>query len=366
MLPTDNKLDSSQVSRRWIVRLWLMLIVSLASSLLYSYSTIQFGFPKPTRLASLPQTKMLLSRVSWISSDEIVLPQLESYDGGFCSIFNIKTSKLTKLTGLEAASLREVQRSKLPASTDVTVSPDGSKYFAYLGGYILGDDYERITYDRTGKVLDIETIFGEHAVIDGNWLPNSLGVVKSKRYKGSQTDHHFTLCYFDGRKPVEADYSVPKGMRLSSIRFDNDGSALAIESRAILPDKRPWSLARFSLLNPKNVDRIPLTNSINAFDSRISPDGKKVLIRCRDFKHFPPTGLWKLLSRWAHIRDTYSSALWICNSDGSNLHRIAQVDHPSSEPMNPEQMAIHSCQWMPDGKHLSYIHKNVLYSIPAD
>ena len=78
-----------------------------------------------------------------------------------------------------------------------------------------------------------------------------------------------------------------------------------------------------------------------------------------------PSSIWKFLSRWIPaLRPTPHPIVELRTSclDGSDVHEIGHLDAPKTrEDPRPEHL-----QWLPDGKQLSFIYKDRLYTVPAD
>lgn len=51
------------------------------------------------------------------------------------------------------------------------------------------------------------------------------------------------------------------------------------------------------------------------------------------------------------------TGLWICHADGTGLHEIARAD--ANEPVS-------NLRWLPDGKRVSVIYRDALWTVPVD
>src|SRR5207248_1115695 len=99
-------------------------------------------------------------------------------------------------------------------------------------------------------------------------------------------------------------------------------------------------------------------------DLEVSPDGERLAWvmwrRNRDplqsfVQRFLPRSFVSSPSRWE---------VWVSSVDGSHLRQIGHEYLPAPESI--ETIPILTIQWLPDGKHLSFIYKDVLYMLPAD
>ena len=59
--------------------------------------------------------------------------------------------------------------------------------------------------------------------------------------------------------------------------------------------------------------------------------------------------------------------VWVCGLDGSRMHSIGSIGVERPKPDEDWNWDWpYEIQWQPDGKHLSFIYRDALCSVPAD
>ena len=84
-----------------------------------------------------------------------------------------------------------------------------------------------------------------------------------------------------------------------------------------------------------------------------------------------------LLLGWLHrtlprlVKLPTTRELWVSRLDGGGIHKIgsAQLPFDAAENLTMEMInsiAFYGLNWLPDGKHISFIHRGMLYVVPAE
>lgn len=60
-----------------------------------------------------------------------------------------------------------------------------------------------------------------------------------------------------------------------------------------------------------------------------------------------------------------SISLWICRTNGQNMHMVGTIQGTFSEWDYSSKTSPCSLRWKPDGKHLSFVYKDALYTVPS-
>lgn len=126
----------------------------------------------------------------------------------------------------------------------------------------------------------------------------------------------------------------------------SEGTVQAVEYE-VRPNPPPRRL--FSLKVP--------SDAYGAVEATLSPRGDRLAWR---FEHKPaPFGLRFLNgATLVHAFPASRVALWVSRPDGSGMRRIGVVA-PGSD-------ALQALRWTPDGKRVSFLHGNRLWSVPVD
>jgi hypothetical protein len=95
----------------------------------------------------------------------------------------------------------------------------------------------------------------------------------------------------------------------------------------------------------------------------LSPHGDRLLwVLQRDR---PPLGIG-VLGDWAasNLRHPVAQAdeIWVSGVDGADLHEVGRTPYRNGN----RGAYLCSCQWLPDGKRISFVYNHTLYVVPAD
>ncbi len=157
-----------------------------------------------------------------------------------------------------------------------------------------------------------------------------------------------------------------------------NASQRAIRQQDIL--LRSYLIARsisFSMLPPEQRLKAQaiLSHLPNCFVDGFatSPDGKREAYLLQVWRSTPVDKLDRFVQRLLPHRGTHSQSVFVlCLSDanGGHMHELAWEPIPASL-QQPQLKPLllpwpHSLQFTPDGKHVSFIYKDALWSVPVE
>ncbi len=77
--------------------------------------------------------------------------------------------------------------------------------------------------------------------------------------------------------------------------------------------------------------------------------------------------LHRLLPSWK-APSAPRESLWVSRNDATDMHELGSVEIESGrsdiEVRHPD--ALEAIDWLPDEKHLSFVYKNMLYTVPIE
>jgi hypothetical protein len=155
--------------------------------------------------------------------------------------------------------------------------------------------------------------------------------------------------------------------------FPRVGLGLDKESRALtVPMFLNMNSGRVNLGRLARGQDAPVTVSLpqdaRPYEVAISPSGDKLAWLLWFDK---PSSYPRWMRPWlppAMTRDQNTVALYTSLCDGRGMRLIGQIPLTNQSRVFPSAMAagLGSLEWTPDGKRLSFIYSNALYTVPAD
>jgi len=95
----------------------------------------------------------------------------------------------------------------------------------------------------------------------------------------------------------------------------------------------------------------------------LSPDGKRLAWKLHARENGAGSGLLARLLAYFGARPRAMISLWVSRLDGSDFHEIG---HEEAPPMHVWPEAIREAQWTPDGRHVSFLFQDALWTVPAE
>jgi hypothetical protein len=106
-----------------------------------------------------------------------------------------------------------------------------------------------------------------------------------------------------------------------------------------------------------NVMRMRQLIHLDLQSLELSPDGTKLAWL---FHHYQ-TGHFNDGSSTTWWTASDRADLWISRSDGKDLKQLGSINLVNNSDVLPDTI-----EWLPDGRHLSFVYKDALYTIPVD
>jgi len=288
----------------------------------------------------------------WPSNNKVLF--FHAYDGMLCQYDTV--------TGNERAfhKVSAMMRQDGNFKKQIEISPDGQ--------WILWEgDYDR-QFGFTGYYgakWDGSHRFHIPYYAVFYWMPDSRHFLEVNTYDPAKSDSNVPV------QTLIRSVEMPQNRRTSShmlLPFSNDLQYYASQQLRFLPGNRllnivsqeiPGSRDQYTLdeyqvdANPRRLHHwMPvLPNTVESTENAISPQGNRIAWVVIPSAENPPT----------------QAALYISRMDGSDLQEVGQLALPSfEEGTGPSFTRFpHELKWLPDGKHLSFIYQDVLYTVPA-
>ena len=141
---------------------------------------------------------------------------------------------------------------------------------------------------------------------------------------------------------------------LVTVGWDGDPEAISqADIFAIAPGKH-GSVRKFKIHMPSYVVLVDLA---------FSPHGDRIAWVLMQTHPSPASALLHRILPMVKLVPKTVTGLWVSQIDGSNLHEIGHLDNPSGPNKIPP---IDYVRWLPDGKKLSFVYRDALYTVPAD
>jgi hypothetical protein len=104
-------------------------------------------------------------------------------------------------------------------------------------------------------------------------------------------------------------------------------------------------------------------NTVGVDGAEISPQGDRIawLLDCEHVSWF--SALLHRLHASFQVTTQPTEEIWVSHLDGSQMHEIG---HIPARPREQYGVEIEGLHWLPDGKKLSFLYKDALWTVPAD
>jgi len=360
--------------KRWLVRLALAAAVVAA--------VLAAMRPNPSLLERSSRVIGSLSSPSepyvWLSDHELIrFPVDTKQDGQGNSMTIMRAEQLDTKTGLRTP-LTDLSR-RLRAQRDYAslfrLSPDG-KWLVYAANN-SDDDYPRSHFyvSEVGGPREREWPL-EDAASNGmpSMPPGAVWLPDSRRWLELAPDETGLL----GVRMHSLDVDSPKALPVTAPARLRSLLGVTPDYRLIATDfyVSPGSAARSVDLyevglypNPTPPRRHTLRAPPNAqiLDIALSPRGDR-LAWAFYFSRVPTGMQW--LARFIpslrkRLRPRVGAGLWVSRLDGSEMREIGYQEIDPNVPA-PLRLAPAEIHWTPDGRRLSFVYKNALYTVPVN
>jgi len=199
---------------------------------------------------------------------------------------------------------------------------------------------------------------------EGAWGPDSRTWVYLHQEDASLRFGELTV---EGPKR-RREYRVNAGTEFHQPRIESvlrNGHVLVREGESRLNPQQTFRLFEYDLRGEKLVNKyaIALPFTVGVYGSALSPPGNRIAFLLETID--PPVGLSVWLNRLTRKPSGPVMSLWIANLDGSHL-RLLGSEALRVDRINGEEAEIGCLRWLSDGKRLSFIFRDKLWTIPAD
>ncbi|HLK57646.1 MAG TPA: hypothetical protein VKU00_13860 [Chthonomonadaceae bacterium] len=168
---------------------------------------------------------------------------------------------------------------------------------------------------------------------------------------------------------------LPKiGKTIGELKLTSDGQAFATDWDSYIhfyswddqktDDRKPrMDFVSWSLNHPiEEPHHWTLHGPVDTFvyDIKVSPDGKHIVWILESHGKDPwQAFLHRFIPRISGS-DRHRWEIWVSDTDGSHMRQIGYEELPNPGDYSSVPMDL---QWLPDGKHLSFLHKETLYTL---
>ncbi len=130
---------------------------------------------------------------------------------------------------------------------------------------------------------------------------------------------------------------------------------------------------------------IPLPPGTSGADVRLSPDGTRLLWNLQIRQQPPGSPPIQTLLRRLGMKTRLQNALWVSNTDGTNLREVGHITADLIPPPPPAKFAVttvlriqfqqqlqqqavrlYGIQWLPDSKHALFLRGNEVYTVDVE
>ena len=120
-----------------------------------------------------------------------------------------------------------------------------------------------------------------------------------------------------------------------------------------------------NVLKPTQTYQLRLPKEATLLQNGISPEQRSIFYYL-EFTRIHPVlgGIHRFFSK-VNIEPTVTEELWVSRADGRGMHQIGYVPL-KADPDDIYVDYLQHLQWLPDGKHISFIHHGTLYVMQTE
>ena len=270
----------------------------------------------------------VLEGYQWVSPNIILFYFLDGDAGWRAARVNVTTQHVTSFRGDQF--IQDASASLYDAS------PDGR----WLAGWTHDGSLEAISL--AGERV---RLWHDDWVLTTFWLPGSrhLLVVVSGDHEGE-----IRARIHDVNGPDIQGPSIPFNL----VKFMLIGVTTNRHLFCIWPDDHKIALYDFDLTGTHPMQRVFITPPGDAdwYESAVSPRGDRIAYLFNHNSGNNPPRVYKI-------------SLWVSHADGTQMREVGvqAIGKGSTATSDPSRLL-----WLPDGKHLSFLLNDNLYTVPAD
>jgi hypothetical protein len=371
--------------KRWALSL-VILVVAAAVMFPYLIPGEPLLLPRSSQIASLKG----FDSYFWLSPSELLLFRHMAQPGSSFSLTPIPVAPVEMNIFTRQRTTLASFANRLPAdyySHDLQTSPDGKWALSDIPSrptwtsFALALDGSRMV-ERTSKADE-----GGIPMSDMVWLQDSRRWVRLTLSGGKLAASAYSLDSTDVRH--SEPFSLPRGTssdktgpifslllgevakeRILATPAEADPAAITGPDRDICfytvnIGSGPPKVSELTIRVPKTTD--PLLDGKNALSFReqvlLSPKGDRLAWLLYSRREIPP--FRRFMNRFfSGSRSPISShvAISVSGIDGSNFRTIGGIDEQTTNP-NAFPLLL---RWTPDGRRLSFVYKDAVWTVPAD
>jgi hypothetical protein len=125
---------------------------------------------------------------------------------------------------------------------------------------------------------------------------------------------------------------------------------------------------RYQVCNPEDhplhTYPVALPEHAAVLNDAVSPNHSMIACALRVEKPQPWEKWLRRLFPSLPSKPIITESLWICQTDGQGLQEIGHVPGKTAASGDADEQ-LTDLQWLPDGKQISFIYQNMLYTVPA-
>jgi|SRR5579871_621249 len=306
----------------------------------------------------------------WLSTNRLLIFTADQgTPGEHVDLFDIPSHTRTHLNGLTHL-LRRPNTSLLGARSNWELSPRGTWLHVAQESVTSESGYESLIVKCDGS--QYRHIRDPDNLVVGFWLDDQhyvegyseesqqVAVLNVSDVEHPANDRHYSAFDAMGSKILSEHYDAHP-TRIEMPLDYRYGDPLSFEIEEYCAQGRDASnvqpLHIYKIALPKDVDRL--------MDALASPQQTTIIYNLQIARTSD-------LLTWLHrvvpsvsVKPVITEELWISKSDGQGMREIGHVPGKVDANGDPEDQ-LNEVQWLPDGKQVSFIYRDMLYVVPAE
>lgn len=148
--------------------------------------------------------------------------------------------------------------------------------------------------------------------------------------------------------PVEREIKLPSPMGGLALGFTHRGTVLV------------WSGSDKRGATQVKMQEVELKGPV----ARVRPYGIRLPVACKVYEVVLDRQGQRLA--WVLVEPNKEAGVWVSNLAGKGMRQIGALEIEYDKDLGPTSEIPHTVRWLPDGKQLSFLYKNALWTVPAD
>jgi hypothetical protein len=358
-------------SRRWLVAL---AVAGLGTGILWSL--------KPHPLLLLSRAKQIADTkywrkdpgaYFWLSDHEIMLFRTWPKDPNEAMRLDLRTMQETPMTPLNKA-LAAGKAERGDVRLLVLPSPDRTRFLCHWSRPLFATIASArptftVNIDGTNLVQWPKSLTDD--LTKFKWQQDSKGfVILNPGYK-EKTLASVKVYSCDAPGSPQKIILGREGGFPDNAALTGDRTLVGIDMEVLYARPGTAGLKAFPIKAgaKPTLKLLPLPKFADNYSTIMSPRGDRIAWVISGTGRKAPSGLLDKFFHFLGKKPVPTAGLWVSKVDGSELHEIGRMEFPWKAKGNTLPSAAlrpSLVRWMPDGKHLSFIHDEALYTVPVD